>query len=126
MADFAELTALAASLAHGRDLPGGGSCATVAAAIEAASGRVYTGVCIDVACSMGFCAEHAAIAAMVTAGETCVRRVVAVHEGGSVVAPCGRCREFLYQINHANLDAEILLAGGVTTLRALLPHIWNE
>lgn len=126
MADFAELTALAVSLAHGRDLPGGGSCATVAAAIESDSGRIYTGVCIDVACSMGFCAEHAAVAAMVTAGETRVRRVAAVHEGGEIVAPCGRCREFLYQIDHGNLDAEVLLGSGVVTLGQLLPHIWTE
>lgn len=126
MADFAELKALAASLAHERALPGGGSCASVGAAIEAASGRVYTGVCIDVACSMGFCAEHAAIAAMITAGETRVRRVVAVYEDGRVVAPCGRCREFLYQIDHGNLGAEVLLGGGVTTLEELLPHIWTE
>lgn len=126
MADFDGLKALAASLAHGSDLPGGGSCASVAAAIESASGQVYTGVCIDVACSMGFCAEHAALAAMVTAGETRVRRVVAVHESGRVVAPCGRCREFLYQIDPANLEAEVLLSQGITTLRALLPHIWNE
>ncbi|WP_245629764.1 hypothetical protein [Alicyclobacillus sendaiensis] len=28
------------------------------------------GVCIDTVCSLGFCAEHAAAAAMITAGET--------------------------------------------------------
>ena len=41
----------------------------VGAAILSESGKIYTGVCIDTACSMGFCAEHAAAAAMITAGE---------------------------------------------------------
>ena len=50
----------------------------VAAALVTDQGNVYRGVCIDTACSMGFCAEHAAIAAMVTAGESRVEKIVAV------------------------------------------------
>lgn len=38
-----------------------GSCA---AAIQTACGRIFTGICVDVACGIGFCAEHAAIAEM--------------------------------------------------------------
>ena len=40
------------------------SAASVGAALQTTSGAVHTGVCIDVACGMGFCAEHAAIAEM--------------------------------------------------------------
>lgn len=29
----------------------------VAAALETAAGTVYTGICVDTACSLGFCAE---------------------------------------------------------------------
>ena len=47
-----------------------GEAGYVAAALETEAGHIYTGVNIDVPCSMGFCAEHAAIAAMVTAGES--------------------------------------------------------
>lgn len=108
-----------------RELAPGNWAGSVAAAIESDSGRIYTGVCIDVPCSMGFCAEHAAIAAMVTAGEKRIRRCIAVYEDGSIVAPCGRCREFMYQIDHDNLDALIGIRGGTVTLRELLPHIWN-
>ncbi|MBI4979888.1 MAG: hypothetical protein HZC28_20580 [Spirochaetes bacterium] len=36
----------------------------VSAAILSSTGKVYTGICIDVACGIGFCAEHAAIAEM--------------------------------------------------------------
>lgn len=72
----------------------------VASALITDTGSVYVGVCIDTACGTGFCAEHAAIAAMVTAREYKIARIVAVCRGkepGSlhVVPPCGRCREFI-------------------------------
>ena len=67
---------------------------SVAAALVTDKGNVYKGVCIDTPCSMGFCAEHAAIAAMITAGEDRIEKIVAVCEDGDIVAPCGRCREF--------------------------------
>lgn len=98
----------------------------VAAALLTDRGNVYTGVCIDVPCSMGFCAEHAAIAAMITAGESRVVKLAAVCDGIGVVPPCGRCREFLYQINHENLDCEILLKDHVATLDELLPERWED
>ncbi|WP_253197764.1 hypothetical protein [Clostridium gasigenes] len=40
---------------------------SVAAAILSENGRVHTGVCIDPPCSMRFCAEHSALASMITA-----------------------------------------------------------
>ena len=46
----------------------------VAAALVTDKGNVYRGVCIDTACSLGFCAEHAAVAAMLTAGEDRVEK----------------------------------------------------
>lgn len=73
--------------------PGG-----VGAAIETDTGHIYTGVCIDTACSMGFCAEHAAAAAMLTAGENRIRRVIAVGAEGQVMPPCGRCPRIPYRI----------------------------
>jgi hypothetical protein len=42
----------------------------VAAAILTASGAVYTGICIDARCGMGFCAEHSAVAEMLKARES--------------------------------------------------------
>lgn len=109
-----------------RELTEDSSAGSVAAALVTAGGKVYRGVCIDTPCSMGFCAEHAAIAAMVTAGESRVAKIVAVSCEEGIVAPCGRCREFLYQINHENLKTEILLQSGAVTLRELLPHIWTK
>jgi len=63
----------------------------VAAALLSEKGNVYVGVCIDVCSGMGFCAEHAAIAAMITAGENKIEKIVAVGENG-IYSPCGRCR----------------------------------
>jgi cytidine deaminase len=45
-----------------------------------------------------------------------------------VLPPCGRCREFIRQVDPANLDTTVVLAGGRTALlRELLPeHEWPE
>lgn len=86
----------------------------------------YSGVCIDTGSGTGFCAEHAAIAAMVTAGEYRIAKIVAVYrdEAGAlyVLPPCGRCREFIRQIDPANIDTEVVIDRRVSKrLRDLLP-----
>jgi cytidine deaminase len=102
------------------------SAATVAATIRSKSGRTYTGVCVDVSCGIGFCAEHAAIAEMIKGRETEIEAIVAVCNDG-VLAPCGRCRELMAQINPRNLDAQVALPGGRTArLRELLPDHWLD
>lgn len=98
----------------------------VGAALLTESGRVYTGVCIDTASSMGFCAEHAAAAAMVTAGENRVVRMVAVNWNGNVLPPCGRCREFISQLHPENANTEVMVGSEkVVPLRELLPYDWR-
>jgi cytidine deaminase len=93
----------------------------VAAALISRSGRVYTGICIDTACSLGCCAEHAAVAEMLKARESEIDTIVAVC-GGEIVLPCGRCRELIRQINAANVRTRIIIASGrVATLSELLP-----
>ncbi len=74
----------------------------------------------------GFCAEHSAVAEMLKTRETVVRRIVAVNEE-RIIAPCGRCREMLVQVDARNLDCEVLLPdGAAATLRELLPSAWLE
>ncbi len=98
----------------------------VGAALLTADGNLYTGVCIDTACSMGFCAEHAAAAAMITAGENHVLKMVAVNWNGDILPPCGRCREFISQLHDDNIHAEVLVAPDVVvTLEKLLPYSWR-
>ncbi len=96
------------------------------------SGNFYVGVDIDTSSGTGFCAEHSAIAAMVTAGEYQIAKIVAVwrDEQGRlyVLPPCGRCREFIRQIDEANLDTEVILGDERRQrLRKLLPeHEWPQ
>lgn len=99
----------------------------VAAAIETADGNIYTGISIDTACSMGFCAEHSAVAEMLKNGEWQIKAVVAVGSDGNAVPPCGRCRELMSQLSKENLHAVIEVKNDVfVTLKELLPYDWKE
>lgn len=122
---FEALTEAARGAINPRKLSKNADAGGVAAALETEAGNVYTGVCIDTACSMGFCAEHAAAAAMITAGENRVVRMVAVQWEGKVIPPCGRCREFISQLHDDNIDCQVQLQGRVATLRELLPDRWE-
>ncbi|MFB7252536.1 cytidine deaminase [Microbacterium sp. NPDC056234] len=104
----------------------------VSAALETTTGAIHVGVCIDTGSGTGFCAEHAAIASMVTSGEYAIARIVAVWRDAegrlTVLAPCGRCREFIRQIDQANIETTVLLGHGRTArLHDLLPEWeWPE
>lgn len=104
----------------------------VAAALDTEDGHRHLGVCIDTGSGTGFCAEHAAIAAMVTAGEYRIARIVAVwrDERGRlyVLPPCGRCREFIRQIDDHNIGTRVVLGRDrEVPLASLLPaHEWPD
>jgi len=124
---FDELYEQAKSVLNPRRLSDDAEAGGVGAALLTQSGKVYKGVCIDTGCSMGFCAEHAAAGAMVTAGENRVVKMVAVNWDGKVLPPCGRCREFISQLHPDNLNAEVMVrADKVVTLRELLPYDWRS
>ncbi len=127
MLSFDELYARARAVVNPRRLSDDVEVGGVGAAVLAESGQVYTGVCIDTSCSMGFCAEHAAIAALVTAGESGrILRMVAVGWDGRIMPPCGRCREFARQMHADNPRTEVLVAEGrVVPLEDLLPFDWH-
>ena len=90
---------------------------TVGAVIVSSSGQSYTGICLDFECSLGFCAEHAAVAEMLKHQESEISLVVAVTHEGEVLPPCGRCREMMWQLNKKNRSAKVVL--GVSEARAL-------
>jgi cytidine deaminase len=125
-----ELMERAAAVIKPRRGPGDRHFAGVGACLATAAGNLYVGVDIDTASGTGFCAEHSAIAAMVTAGEYRIEAIVAVwrDENGRLYAlpPCGRCRELIRQLDAANLDTEVVLGEGHRRrLRDLLPeHEW--
>ena len=100
----------------------------VAAAVEAESGRIYTGVCVDGACTLGVCAERNAIFNMITNGESRIKRVNAVGWDGKAMPPCGACRELMAQLMPKDYRSiEIMLnneKNEMTTLGALTPSWW--
>lgn len=100
----------------------------VAAAIEAESGRIYTGVCVDGACTLGVCAERNAIFNMITNGESRIKRVIAIGWDGKAMPPCGACRELMAQLMPKDYQGiEIMLnteKNEIVTLGALTPSWW--
>jgi len=104
----------------------------VASTLVTDQGNQFSGVCIDTGSGTGFCAEHAAIAAMVTAGEYRIERIVAVWRDETnrlyVLPPCGRCREFIRQINSGNINTRVVLGRDHSVrLSQILPfHDWPE
>jgi cytidine deaminase len=101
------------------------SAGSVAAALLTSQGNVYTGINIDIACGIGFCAEHSAIAEMLKHRETQIEMIVAVSDE-SIRPPCGRCRELLFQIDAKNIHTKVYLSEEeYLTLDALLPHRWK-
>lgn len=124
---FDELYQQAKAVLNPRKLSSSAEAGGVGAALLSVSGNVYTGVCIDIACSIGFCAEHAAAAAMVTAGESQVLKMIAVNWDGRIMPPCGRCREFISQLHDANANTAVMINDGIVlTLQELLPHDWRR
>lgn len=123
--DFNELRAAAEKVLHPRHIGSSIEAGGVAAALVTDTGKVFCGVCIDMDCSIGFCAEHSAISAMITAGESRVEKIVAIDWHKRPMPPCGRCREFLMQLG--NPDCEVMVREGVVVpLKDLMPHYWQE
>lgn len=122
-----ELIEQARAVLNPRQLTALADAGGVAAALITEKGNVYLGVCIDTTSSMGFCAEHNAIGNMITHGESRIMTIVAVAGNGKILAPCGRCREFIYQMDDGNTETRVLLSGGRSmTIRELLPEHWAE
>ena len=100
----------------------------VAAAILSASGKVYTGVCVDTCSTLGICAERNAIFHMITCGESEISKVLAIMPNGKTGAPCGACRELIVQLMPETYrQVEIMLdydSGKTITLGELTPHWW--
>jgi homotetrameric cytidine deaminase len=100
----------------------------VSAAILTKNGNVYTGVCIDTACTLGMCAERNAIANMITNGESQIDKLVCITRDGEVGSPCGACREYLMQLDKNSKDIQILINKETyeyVRLEELVPDWWG-
>lgn len=98
----------------------------VGSALVTDKGNVSTGVSIHAASGVGFCAEHSAIASMLTNGESRIEKIVALDGDGVLLPPCGRYREIIYQVNNQNKETNIILKDKTVKLKDLLPEIWQE
>ena len=100
----------------------------VSAAILSGSGKIYTGVCIDSACTLGICAERNAIFNMLTNGEDSIKKVLAIMPNGKNGAPCGACRELMVQLMPNDYkDIQIMLDYDneeIISLGDLTPNWW--
>lgn len=100
----------------------------VAAAVLSATGRIYTGVCVDTCSTLGICAERNAIFNMLTNGDDVIVKVLAIMSNGKTGAPCGACRELMVQLMPEKYkDIEIMLdyeSGRTVMLGALTPEWW--
>ena len=100
----------------------------VSAALETESGKIYVGVCVDSACSLGICAERNAIFNMITNGEYKIKKIIAINSEGKVVPPCGECRELMSQLMPSDYKKiEIMLdyeKCKIVTLGDLTPEWW--
>jgi len=118
----------ALSVQNGRKISEYVEAGGVSAAVLSASGRIYTGVCVDTCSTLGICAERNAIFNMITNGESEIRRVLAVMPDGRSGAPCGACRELMVQLMPDTYkNVEILMdreSGRVMTLGELTPEWW--
>ena len=106
----------------GKDLSAG----SVAAALRTEAGHIYTGISLNLACGIGFCAEHSAIAEMLKHRERQIAAIVALGDEG-IRPPCGRCRELMLQVSPANANTLVAIAEDQSVpLRVLLPHHWLD
>lgn len=97
----------------------------VGAAVRGDSGTVYAGCNIEnAAYPHGLCAEAAAVAAMVLAGETRLTEVLVIGETDGLCSPCGGCRQRLREFGTAETLVHMCGPKGhrkTVTLGFLLP-----
>lgn len=98
----------------------------VGAALRDEKGRIHVGCNVEnAAYPLGSCAEAGAISAMIAAGGKRFQAVAIVGNGSEPCAPCGGCRQRLYEFGQAG--AVVTLAGASSRrsisqqLVALLP-----
>ncbi|HEX6142098.1 MAG TPA: purine-nucleoside phosphorylase [Geminicoccaceae bacterium] len=92
----------------------------VGAAVRAASGRTHAGANVENASyPEGICAETAALAAMVAAGERAVVEVLVLADGPDPVTPCGGCRQRLAEFARPEVPVHLASPRGVRRTVAL-------
>lgn len=80
----------------------------VGAALEASSGRVFTGCNVENASyGLTICAERVAIFKAISEGERNFRSIAVVADTETLTPPCGACRQIIWEFCG---DVEVILA----------------
>lgn len=101
----------------------------VGAAMRAKSGKVFVGANVEnVSYPIGTCAEEAALAAMIAAGETEVIEAYVIADSPEPVPPCGACRQRLKEFGKDEVVVWMGTTDGkeeATTIGELLPGAFD-
>lgn len=101
----------------------------VGAAVQTASGTIYTGVNVEnVAYPEGTCAEAGAIAALCAAGERQIVEVAVIADSPMPVTPCGGCRQKIAEFAQPDTIVRMYTTGGAQldmTVAQLLPGVFT-
>ena len=100
----------------------------VGAAVEAGSGKIYSGCNVEnAAYGLTNCAERTAIFNAVSCGEDHLVRILVLADTAEPIAPCGACRQVMWEFN---IQEVILcnMAGSykVFELSELLPYAFGS
>lgn len=122
--EWKQLYDIAMEKINPHEISGNMYAGAVSAVVLTKSGKIYTGVCIDTSSSLGMCAERNALSTMISNNEYEVDKVLAVYKDGTVMPPCGACREFMMQLGTSAKDIQILVdnQGKVMRLPSLMPE----
>ena len=108
----------------------GGIIREVGCALITKNNNVFKGASLHLYCGIGFCAEHSAIANMVSHSDnTEIKTIVALWVDGKkwgIMYPCGRCRELMQQIDGKNRKNTWVVVSEKekVKLKELLPGEW--
>jgi cytidine deaminase len=92
----------------------------VGVAALVSDGRLISGCNVENASyGLGLCAECSLVSALVTSGGRRLIAIVCVDGAGNFLAPCGRCRQLLFE--HGGNDALLMTPDGPQTMAAMLP-----
>lgn len=101
----------------------------VGAAVRGKSGKVYAGANVEnVSYPVGTCAEAAALAEMVAAGETEIIEVYVIADSPAPVPPCGACRQRLKEFGQEDVVVRMGTTDGkeeAATIGELLPGAFD-
>lgn len=96
----------------------------VGAAAVTTDGRTFSGCNVEnAALGVTLCAECGVISDLIRDGGGRLARICCVDQDGTLITPCGRCRQLLWE--HGGPDVVIHIERGDVTIADLLPDAFD-